>query len=310
MPSAPALKPRTRAARRASPVDPLSPPVPPSPSSIGPLAGAPLFVAAPTTRCGTTLLQRVLNSSSNALVLGEVVAQTLLDHVQAYAARAALPARAAEQRRDLERALRGEPFWCPHLTGDAAGFVALFRDALERFVRFHEAEAHAHGRSLWGAKLPTVPVDSLRTLRAILPGSKVIYVVRDLVAAAASAKARRFLRAPLDFERFAERWQAGVIAIEALRADPHVLVVTYEDLARCSAGTLRELAAFTGARDLDPRVLKARVNTWPGAAEDGHAPGQYIAPAELDEAELVALERHMRLRLPAELEESVPGSFF
>jgi hypothetical protein len=275
-----------------------------------PLGGAPLLVAAPTTRCGTTLVQRLLDSSSNALVLGEGVAQALLEHVEAYAARAPLLARAAEQRADLERALRKEPFWCPHLTADVPGFVALFREALERFVRFHEGEAHAHGRTLWGAKLPTVPVERVRTLRAVLPGSKVIYVVRDLVAAAASAKARRFLRVPSDFERFAERWQAGVIGIEALRADSHVLVLRYEDLVRGGGGALRELADFTGARDLDPAVLRARVNTWSGAAADGHAPSGYVAPAELDEDELAALERHMRLRLPAELEESVPGSFF
>jgi hypothetical protein len=155
-----------------------------------------------------------------------------------------------------------------------------------------------------------VSVERLRTLRAVLPGSKVVYLVRDLVAAAASAKARRFLRAPADFERFAERWQAGVIASEGLRADPHVLVLRYEDLVRGSGGALRELADFTGARDLDPAVLRARVNTWSGAAADGHASGGYVAPAELDEHELAALERHMRLRLPAELEESVPGSFF
>ena len=38
--------------------------------SPAPVAGSCLFIASPVTRCGTTLMQRLLNSSANTLVFG------------------------------------------------------------------------------------------------------------------------------------------------------------------------------------------------------------------------------------------------
>src|SRR5262249_31189360 len=156
-----------------------------------------------------------------------------------------------------------------------------YREALERFVRFHEACARAHGRSRWGAKLPGVAVDALADLLRAMPDARVIYVVRGLVAAARSAKSRRFLRTPADFERFAALWRAGVSGIAGLRDDPRVLVVSYEALERRGPALLGALAQFAGLGPLDPAVFGARLNTWTGPHEKGHAPDQYLVPAEL-----------------------------
>ncbi|NOT30863.1 MAG: sulfotransferase [Planctomycetes bacterium] len=272
-------------------MDPAAPPLS--------VAGAPIFVSSPSARCGTTLVQRLLNSSAEVLVFGEGVGAALVELTQSVASRSKSLARVEEHRRDLARALAGEQFWCPHLLGDAFGFVRLFVESLERFVLFHEGEARAHGRAVWGAKLPSVPVAALAAMRAVLPGSRIVYVVRDLAAAARSAKSRRFLRAPEDFERFARSWREGVTGIEELRGDPGVTVLDYARLERCEPEVLRELAAFAGVERLDPRVLGARVNTWEGAHELGHAPDQRLAPAELDREELASLERGAAMELPA-----------
>ena len=254
------------------------------------VAGELVFVSAPTSRCGTTLVQRLLNSSPDALVFGEGVGSALLELVEAAAKRSRVLARADEHRRDLARALAGEQFWCPHLTGDPRGFAGLFVESLERFVRFHEAEVRAHGRGRWGAKLPTVSIDGLRTLLTVLPGTRLVYVVRDLVAAARSAKSRRFLETPADFERFAELWREGVEGIEGLRAHDRVLILDHDRIERRDPTLLAELATFTGARALDPAVLHARVNTWMGSVAEGHAPDQELAPAELTPEERAWLE--------------------
>lgn len=250
------------------------------------VAGELLFVTAPTSRCGTTLVQRLLNSSPEALVFGEGVGAALLELVQGVAKRAPVLARADEHRADLARALAGEQFWCPHLLGDPPGYVGLFVESLERFVRFHEAEARRHGRRLWGAKLPTVPVEALRTLRAVLPGARVLYIWRDLLEAARSAKARRFLELQGDFERFGALWREGYGGIAALADDPGVRVLAHERLERRDPAVLPELEAFTGVRGLDPTVLERRVNTWAGAEDAGHAPAMQIEPRELEPKEV------------------------
>jgi len=266
----------------------------------GPLPTVPgefLFVSSPTARCGTTVVQRLLCSSPHALVFGEYSGGALVEFAQALATRSKLLTRTEMHRTDLARALAGEQFWYPHLLGDAPGFVELFHNSLVRCLAFHQEQARACGRPLWGVKLPTVPVETLRNLRALCPDSKVLYVVRDLVAAARSAKARRFVRNLAELEHFATTWREGVLAIESLRADPRVCVLDYEAIERRDTGLLSELEAFTGMCGLDPAVLAARVNTWEGQPEKGHAPGQYLAPCELDEDELDVLERVVRFAL-------------
>jgi hypothetical protein len=249
------------------------------------VAGELVFVSAPTSRCGTTLVQRLLSSAPELFVFGEGVAAGLLELVQGLARRVPLLARAGEQRRDLERALAGEQFWCPHLTADVPGYVALFRQALERFLTFHATEARRHGRARFGAKLPTVPLEDLVLLRRVVPGTRVVYVVRALAEAARSAKARRFLTRPADFVEFARLWRAGTDGLATLAADPRVFVLEHERLQRRDPELLAELAAFTGVRALDSCVLATRVNTWSGAGE-GHAPDELVAPAELTDEEL------------------------
>lgn len=271
------------------------------------IQGALVLVSSPTSRCGTTLVQRLLCSSPDALVFGEPVGLGLVELVQGLARRTQILARADEHRADLARALAGEQFWYPHLLGDAAGFVELFRESLERFVRFHAAAAAAHGRPRWGAKLPTVPIETLQALRAVCPESKLVYVMRDLVAAARSAKARRFLRTTADFERFAALWCEGAVGVELLRADPGVLVLDYEDFEQRGTSLLTEIEAFTGLQKLDPAVLFKRVNTWEGEPAEGHAPDQYLDPSTLTAQELKLLRRAVRSAHPRSKGEIVPS---
>jgi hypothetical protein len=254
--------------------------------------GSPLIVTAPVTRCGTTLLQRLLNSSPRAVVFGEAVAAALQERVSALLQQAAghLPRR-EEYRRDLERALSGEQFWCPHLMPELEGYIALWSEALRAFLAFHEGQAQKLGRAVWGAKHPALGMTALKHLRQLVPGSKVLYLTRDVFAAARSAKARRFLQGPADAGKFAAQWAENVRGMLALASDPQVFLLRYEELERCDEAGLRSLEEFTGAAGMSLAVLGARVNTWQGAQGKGHAPDQYIAPAELTGEERNAIEQ-------------------
>ncbi len=250
------------------------------------LSGSPLIVAAPVTRCGTTLLQRLINSSPVGLLFGEGVAAGLQELVSALIRQATehLPRR-EEYRRDLQRVLGGEQFWCPHLMPDVEGYVGLWRAALQDFLRFHEAQARQLGRSIWGTKHPSLPIALLREIRALVPGSRIVYLVRDVFAAASSARSRRFVRSLEDLSRFASSWAEGLQGIRELGEDSHVLVVRFEDLESMGAAGLRSLEEFTGARGMSLEVLRTRVNTWSGPESKGHAADQYIAPAILTDEE-------------------------
>jgi hypothetical protein len=272
-------------------VDPNTPPVLPT------VAGELFFISSPTARCGTTLLQRLLTSSPDTVVFGEGVAAGLLELVGALARKEKLLAKAEAHRVDLLRALAGEQFWYPHLSSDPEGLTRLATDALTRYLRFHETETARSGRVRWGAKLPTVPVANLLELRRLVPGAKILYVIRDLFAAARSAKARRFWRTSAELEHMAVTWRDAVIASESFKGDPNVLIVDYEHLAQRGTSMLRELEAFTGCTRLDPAVLFAKVNTFEGEPTEGRHPTQYLAPGELDEAELAVLERTLRFAL-------------
>lgn len=261
------------------------------------VAGELLFISSPTARCGTTLLQRLLTSSPETVVFGEGVGAGLVELCGMLARKERLLARAEMHRTDLLRALAGEQFWYPHLSSEPEGLTRLAAEALTRFLRFHETEAARSGRLRWGAKLPSVPVPLLKDLRRVIPGAKILYVIRDLHAVARSAKARRFWRTHQELEHLAVTWREAIVASEALRGDPRVLVLDYEHLEQRGTSMLRELEAFTGCRRIDPAVLFARVNTFEGEPEEGRHPSEYLAPGKLDEAELALLERVLRFAL-------------
>ncbi len=251
--------------------------------SLPPLPGAPVLITAPTTRCGTTLLQRLLNSSANGVVFGEGVAGCLLDAVRQLAAQwSSVAPRAEEHRRDLARALGGEQFWCPHLLPDPDAWLGLWHEALARFLRFHEAEVLGLGRTEWGSKRPTLPVALLKLTLKLIPRARVLYVTRGVVDVARSAKSRRFAKTAQDLESLAATWRENLTAALELREHERVLFLRLEDV---DAGVLPELERFTGMHGLDAGVLATRVNTWSGQEAGGHAPGEYVAPAPLTDFE-------------------------
>jgi hypothetical protein len=260
--------------------------------------GSPLIVAAPVTRCGTTLLQRLFSTGTDGIVFGEHVAAALQELVRALLEQEGKH-RVREEgcRRELERVLAGEQLWCPGLMPDVERYLELWRDALARFLAFHEREARRLGRRTWGTKHPTLALETLVALRELVPGSRILYVVRDVFAAARSVKARRFARTPQELASFASKWSAGVVGIARLADDPGVRVLRHEELERIDAAGLSELEDFTGIRGLSRTALERRVNTFTGELEAGHAPDQYIAPADLTDEEHSLVAEHARAGL-------------
>jgi len=77
-----------------------------------------------------------------------------------------------------------------------------------------------------------------------------------------------------------------------LRTDARMLFLKYEDLVANPTATVAAIEAFTGAKALDAKVFDVKVNTFKGDAERGFSPTQYIAPADLTDADRAAIAAH------------------
>jgi hypothetical protein len=258
------------------------------------LALAPVIVSAPTPRCGTTIVQRLLSASSNAFLYGEEVGhhiRTLTNFMVGLINQFDQIGAASDE--DFRRALAGElTDWRPGLMPPVS---VMMKGWVETFYQLPLALAEhgaAIGRPIWGFKGPDYTRDQLRAFLMLLPRARVVYVFRHLAEALKSAKARRFAVTDEEVAAYCARWAANMREVVELRTDARLLFLRYEDLATDEAAILRLLENFTGAQGIDPTVLRVKVNTYAGDAAQGHSPTQYIAPAELTAADEAAIRQH------------------
>jgi hypothetical protein len=258
------------------------------------LALAPVIITAPTPRCGTTIVQRLISASQNAFLYGEEVGhhiRTLTNFMVGLMKQFDETGEASDA--DFEKALAGElTDWRPGLMPPVR---VMLKGWVETYYQLPLALAEhgaAIGRPIWGFKGPDYTRDQLRAFLMLLPRAKVVYVFRHLAEALKSAKARRFATTDAEVDAFCGRWATNLSEVVALRTDPRLLFLRYEDLAADETAIIRLLEQFTGAVGIDPRVLAVKVNTYAGEAAHGHSPTQYIAPAALTPADEAAIERH------------------
>ena len=251
------------------------------------LALSPVIVTSPTARCGTTLVQRLLTASGNAVVYGEEVGHQirtvtiwLIGLLRQF--EEARPSADVDFRRALDGALTD---WRPGLT---APTDVMLKAWIETYYQlpFTLAEfSRSVDRPVWGFKVPGFDHDTLKAFLLLMPRARVVYMVRNLCDALKSAKARRFVVDEAGAVSFCSEWAKNVREMIDLALDHRVLLVKYEDLLADTPGRLKQLERFTGAETLDAQVFDLKINTFRGAEADGHSPSQYIAPAELTEAE-------------------------
>ncbi len=251
------------------------------------LALAPVIVSSPTSRCGTTLVQRLLTASGNGFIYGEEVGhqiRTVTVWLIGLLRRFEQTGPSGDE--DFARALAGTlADWRPGITAPAE----IMRSAwIETYYQLPAALAdysRSVGRPVWGFKLPGLDRDTLKALLSLMPRTRVVYLIRNLADVLSSAKARRFVATQEETARFCAEWATNVRESIDLAFEKRVLVIRYEDLLAEREDHLRLLEQFTGAQGLDPRVFDLKLNTFEGQAEDGCSPSQYIAPAELTKVE-------------------------
>jgi len=248
----------------------------------------PLIIASPTPRCGTTLLQRLLCSSPRALIYGEKCAQDLEMSLNIYTFKTQEYgyARAAYQQ-ELKKVLRGEVNdWILELAPDIDGYLAALQKAAFAGIAYCRDYAIQAGRTVWGFKYPGWPPATMRLIRAYMPGSRLLFILRDVAACLKSAKAQHLVITEQEVREFCRKWVEGVAYAQSLETDKATLVLTYEDLVARSEETLAKLALFSGIEDMDRSVLDHKINVWMGQQFGAQSKDGYIPPVELADAEL------------------------
>ena len=247
------------------------------------LALSPVVVTSPTTRCGTTLIQRLLSDSDNALIYGEEIGNQLrtltlllVDQLSRYD----LGADEADEafRTALAESLRD---WRP---GFSPPSEVMLRIWIETFYQLPWGLAdfgRSIGRPLWGFKWPGYGAEHVQALLKLMPQSRIVYVVRDVFDALRSAKARRFVRTAEDASAFCSAWTHNILGLGDMFADPRILLIRYETLVARPDEMLNLLESFTGIENIRRRSLDLRFNTFVGEEDHGHSASQYIPPATL-----------------------------
>lgn len=252
---------------------------------------APLIVTSPTTRCGTTLLQRLFTTADNGFVFGETIGGHFAALTEVLASEILnCETSGAINEAALEKALKGNmPNWHPAMAPPSSVMLQAMVATYFQLPKALEAYTASLGRPIWGFKFPAYSCRTIKLMLSVMPNAKVIYILRNLFDVLKSAKARKFVKSQEDVRKFCADWSNKMNEITELANDERVLFVKYESLMAQRDDHIQLLQLFTGLTNLDPATFDIKINTLQGKAENGHSPTQYIEPATLTGADRAAI---------------------
>lgn len=258
---------------------------------------APIFILASGQRCGSTLIQRLLNSHPNILIWGEQQG-----HLNRFL---------SEYRSLRIWCNRQKPLRNVYLTKGYDHFLAnmmpsdeQLRDAAVAYLKgLFEIPAEQLGKSIWGFKEVRYDANVAIFLQNCFPHARFIHLTRHIVDCFVSLKRWELEPGPWNRE-----WT--IIALNnwvRINASfctnpnrfPHLLQVRYEDLVADPNTFLRILAEFLGLEeaDLDQNIFGRRLYD---VGSDGVVDNRpQIRPSDLDSEERALLLSERTLEIAA-----------
>lgn len=248
----------------------------------------PILVTSPTIRCGTTLLQRLLCSSTNALIYGEEIAKDLEMQLQLFASRKMIYAHSrARFAGSLDRVMQGDTNdWIPDLMPDIDGYLLSLHQGAFAGLSYCRQHANDNGRELWGFKFPGWPPHMMRMLLDTMPSTNVIYISRRLAECVRSAKAWGELQSDADTQRFCAQWAAHMNFMRKWQDSRSLLMLQYEELVHEPGRTIEQLCGFLPFKALKSEVLLHKINNLVEGRDTRRDHNDYIEPAVLTTHEL------------------------
>ncbi|MGH1437916.1 MAG: sulfotransferase family protein [Lewinella sp.] len=226
----------------------------------------PIFIASPVQRCGTTLIQRLLSSSSDTLIFGESVANDVHIYASLYQNKQLMMGGPHNAWRDqqLTKVLEGDVnAWIPDLLPARDAYLANYRKALLDYSDFLQQYVETQGRSGWGCKLPGWPIPQLDYLQGLIPGAKIIYIHRDLEACVVSARSINMCLDEPSTQQFRQMYAFQHAEAERRLHRETVMWIDYQELVDHPEKVIAQLVAFTGADGIDAGVMEHKIGNYP-----------------------------------------------
>jgi hypothetical protein len=261
-------------------------------------AAPPVIVVGPTTRCGTSLLQRALNSSRKIVIYGEnfTFMHKYPDMLRGFDRHLEAKRRnITESRRML---LAGEDFEGSSLFPDYDKYAAAVRQGFYGIARLYRTDAAELGFDRWGIKHQIRDQRSFEIVPQLFSRAPFIFIYRELLAVARSAKARwpNDFKTKADYQRFGDNWARNIRLAQSLEG-PRFMVLRYEELVADPESHLQRIEALTGVSGIDRSVMTRRINANPLTDRDvrGAANETYREPSDLSDDQIGLLMADARL---------------
>lgn len=255
----------------------------------------PTLIVAPSRRCGTTLLQRALNSARQIIVYGEDY--RLVERYPELAKECMLHfpekcRRTADARR---RVIDGiYDFDASMLFPDYAGYVRVIAGNAHRLYRYYAEQSALDGFAGWGIKHNIRSAAAFAAFVELFPQSRYIFITRNVIDVAKSEKARFAVeyRSPADYAALAVRWCRNVQLMRRLEG-PRFLKLEYQEVVDRPQRIIETIAGFCRLKQIDERVFQRKVNVSPvlDRLSPAERQSEYRPPQELAAAETAAIVR-------------------
>lgn len=258
------------------------------------MTASPILVTSPTTRSGTTLLQRLITSSENGICYGETCGRRIINLCE-FAHKEIVNVQNNQERQAFEWNNIFEEnydYWMVGLDLPAEFPTHALVGAVQVYRQSYDDATQAIDKDIWAVKVPNVSFQSVVKTSDLISDLKCIYIYRNVYDVLRSQKSKGWIT---DLSKLVEgctEWIANTEVIVTLKRNqfenlPAMLhVVEYEDLTENLQENIDRIEAFTNLTGIKPEVADTKINTWkPTSATNFEPEVSYTPPQNLSRQE-------------------------
>ena len=270
------------------------------------MTASPILVASPTTRSGTTLLQRLITSSENGICYGEFCGRRIVELCE-FAHRELLLVQHNKERQAHEwtNVLGGNvDYWMVGLDLPDDFASHALAGAVKFYKQHYDEGSRTVGKEIWAAKVPKLSFQQIVKVSDLINDLKCIYIFRNVFDVIKSQKSKGWITSKPKLVAACEEWFANTEVVATLKRNnfenlPAMMhVIEYEQLVADPAGHIAGIEAFTGLRGIRSEVANTKVNAWISKPGDTGAPeSAYLTPGHLSRGECEIIDEICSTRM-------------
>lgn len=250
----------------------------------------PLLILAPTTRCGSTLLQRAINSAEGAIIYGENFVFLETAPLLLGGRLTDIEAKSRVAGANLDAFLAGEKdIDGSSLFPDYGAYRKLLLSLFFQIADFYRRESSKNGYVQWGLKHQVANLAGFNNFVQLVPHFRSVTIFRDAADVARSMQTRwpENLSTEAQCFEIGKRWRENLVYLFGLERSRN-LVIRYEDLEARPADYIPKIESHFGL-SLSEAAFQKKVNAQTFDPVTGKAGDTYRLPSDLAREKLSAL---------------------